>query len=112
MVGTVYIVVVNYNNGFVQAPALIKAQAIAPTLPGIVFTAVLPVVTANTILQVTANVINANTYHTIFLVAANGAGTLQATVVRLNATTLPCPKINIHDNKQFFFLRVHRKTYT
>ena len=77
MLGTVYIVVVNYNNGFAQDPNLIRSQAITPTYPGIVFTAVLPVVTPNTILQVTANVVNANTYHTIFIVAADGSGVIQ-----------------------------------
>src|ERR1035437_6404740 len=95
MLGTVYIVVVNYNNGFAQDPNLIRSQAITPTYPGIVFTAVLPVVTPNTILQVTANVVNANTYHTIFIVAADGSGVIQTTVDRLNATTLPCTKIDI-----------------
>ncbi len=95
--GTVYIIVLNYNNPSAQPPATVRSQAIAPTLPTIVFNAVLPVAGANinAILQVIAGSLAPSTYHTIYLVAADAANVLQAVSVRLNATTLPCPKIQL-----------------
>ncbi|MCJ7448576.1 MAG: hypothetical protein MUO72_12880, partial [Bacteroidales bacterium] len=95
--GTVYIFVLNYNNPNPQTPNTVRSQAINPTAPGIVFNAVLPVSAgqANTILQVVAGSLAVSTYHTIYIVAANASGVLQATSVRLNATTLPCPKIQL-----------------
>jgi PKD repeat protein len=94
--GTVYIIVLNYNNPNQQSPTTVRAQATNPTLASVVFNAVIPVNggNINAILQVIAGSLAANTYHTIYLVAADSNGVLQATSVRLNATTLVCPKLN------------------
>src|SRR5665647_2106267 len=66
-VGTVYIIILNYNNPNPQAPATIRNQAINPTAPGIVFNAVIPVAAGdiNKILQVIAGSLAPGTYHTI-----------------------------------------------
>src|SRR5665647_600733 len=95
--GTVYIIVLNYNNPSAQPPAIVRSQAITPTLPSIVFHAVLPVAGANinAILQVIASSLAPGTYHTIYLVAADAANVLQVVSIRLNATTPPCPKIQL-----------------
>ncbi len=95
--GTVYIIVLNYNNPNQQGPTTVRSQAINPTLPSVVFNAVIPIAGANinAILQIIAASLAPNTYHTIYLVAADAANVLQATSIRLNATTLPCPKIQL-----------------
>ena len=95
--GTVYIIILNYNNPNPQSPATVRNQAITPTAPGIVFNAVLPIAGANinAILQSIAGSLAPGTYHTIYLVAADASSVLMATSVRLNATTLPCPKIQL-----------------
>ena len=94
--GTVYIIVLNYNNPNQQAPTSVRSQAINPTLASVVYNAVIPVNggNINSILQEIAGSLAANTYHTIYLVAADSNGVLQTTSVRLNATTLVCPKLN------------------
>ena len=95
--GTVYIIVLNYNNPSAQPPATVRSQAIAPTLPSIVFNAVLPVagVNINAILQVIAGSLAPSTYHTIYLVAADAGNVLQAVSIRLNATTPACPPVKL-----------------
>ncbi|MDI9533350.1 MAG: hypothetical protein QM238_06825, partial [Bacteroidota bacterium] len=95
--GTVYIMVLNYNNPNQQAPTTVRAQAISPTLAAVVYNAVIPVSGGdiNTVLQSVAASLASSTYHTIYLVAADASNVLQATSVRLNATTLPCPKIQL-----------------
>ena len=95
--GTIYIIVLNYNNPNQQAPTTVRGQAINPTLPAVVFNAVIPIAGANigAILQSIAGSLASGTYHTIYLVAADAANVLMATSVRLNATTLPCPKIQL-----------------
>ena len=96
-VGTVYIFVLNYNNPNPQTPGTVRNQAINPTAGGIVANFVLPVNAGqiNTTLSIIAEVINANKTHTVYLVAADGSGVLQPVSVRLNATTQPCPPIDI-----------------
>ena len=49
--------------------------------------------TRNLVLNTILNVINANTVHSVFLVAENGSGVLQAVPVKLLCTTKPCPDI-------------------
>jgi len=94
--GTIYIIVLNYNNPNQQAPTSVRSQAINPTLASVVFNAVIPIAGANinAILQVIAGSLAANTYHTIYLTAEDSNGVLQTTSIRLNATTLVCPKLN------------------
>ncbi len=92
MVGTVYIIVFNYN--LIRVPDLntgdVEIAAMAGPTGGIVATAVIPITAGNinTILQTVFNVVNANTFHTIYIVATG-----QAAPVRLTTTTLPCPDI-------------------
>jgi len=97
MTGTVYMICMNYNYLTSQRSAGIKIEAIAGPSGAKVATAVLPVTAGNIniVLQTILNVVNANTYHTVFVVAENSSGTLQASPVRLFTTTLPCPKIDI-----------------
>ena len=97
MVGTVYITVVNFDFSPTPTSAQVRAGAIAGPAGGRVATAVLPVTiaTRNLVLNTILSVINANTIHSVFLVAENGVGTLQATPVKLLCTTLPCPKLNL-----------------
>jgi hypothetical protein len=95
--GTVYIIILNYNNPNPQSPATVRNQALNPTAPGIVYNIALPVagLDINKVLQVIAASLAPSTYHTIYLVAADAANLLQPVSVRLNATTLPCPKIQV-----------------
>ncbi len=95
--GTVYIIILNYNNPSAQSPATVRNQALNPTAPGIVYNIALPVagLDINKVLQVIAASLAPSTYHTIYLVAADAANLLQPVSVRLNATTLPCPKIQV-----------------
>ena len=95
--GTVYIIVLNYNNPNQQSPTTVRAQAINPTLAAVVYNAVIPVSggNINTVLQSVAASLASSTYHTVYLVAADASNVLQATSVRLNATTLPCPEIKL-----------------
>lgn len=94
--GTVYIIVYNYNNLSIITPATVRRDAIAGPSGNIVATAVLSLKqadvgkTLNTIL----NVINPNQIHTIYLVAADSKSVLQTSSIRLNATTLQCPQAN------------------
>ncbi|MFO7574908.1 MAG: hypothetical protein R6W67_07100, partial [Bacteroidales bacterium] len=95
--GTIYIIVLNYNNPNQQAPTTVRGQATNPTLASVVFNAVIPIAGAdiNAILQSIAGSLAPGTYHTIYLVAADASNVLMATSIRLNATTLPCPKIQL-----------------
>lgn len=97
VVGTVYITIVNSDFLPIPTSAQVKAAAIAGPSGGRVATAVLSVTAAtrNSVLNTILNVINANTVHSVFLVAENGAGVLQAVPVKLLCTTLPCPKIQL-----------------
>lgn len=94
--GTVYICIWNYNTAELTA-AYIKSRASYPEVPPLVANDIIPVAAgdAGKVLQVTFNVINANTLHSVWLVAESSGGTLQATATRVYATTLPCPKVQL-----------------
>jgi gliding motility-associated-like protein len=91
--GTVYVVVYNYNNTTIYPSSTIRTRAQQAPSGTIVATAVLSVSKANInkILQAILSVLDPNQIHTVYIVAADSKGVLQASPVRLNATTLPCP---------------------
>ncbi len=95
-VGTVYITVVNYDFSPTPTAAQIKAGAIAGPAGARIATAVLPVNggSINNILNAVIYVINANRLHSLFITAEDAGGVLIAPI-KLLATTLPCPPINI-----------------
>ena len=97
MVGTVYITVVNYDYSPIPTSAQVKAGALAGPAGGRVATAVLPVTAGNInlVLNTVLDVINVNTVHSVFIVAENGSGVLQAVPIKLLCTTKPCPDIQI-----------------
>lgn len=93
-IGTVYIIVYNFNNTSILSSSTVRTRALAGPSGTLVATAVIPVRRADIglILQTVLNVINPNQIHTIYIVAADSKGSLQAAPIRLNATTLPCPQ--------------------
>jgi gliding motility-associated-like protein len=93
MVGTVYIIVYNYNNTSIYSSSTVRNRALLGPSGSIVATAVISVRAAdiNKILQRVLNVRDPNQVHTIYIVAADSKKILQLSPVRLNATTLPCP---------------------
>jgi gliding motility-associated-like protein len=95
-IGTVYIIVYNYNNTTIYSSSTVRTLAILGPSGTIVATAVLSVKSTNIgkILQTILNVTNPNQIHTIYIVAADSKAVLQASPVRLNATTLQCPDAN------------------
>ena len=96
IVGTVYIGIYNFNITCAITSAQMKAAAIAGPLAGRVATAVIPVNAGNVnnILSSLLNVLNANTLHTIMIVAERIWG-ITGNSHKLNATTKPCPMINL-----------------
>jgi PKD repeat protein len=94
--GTVYIIVINYDFVLPLTSANVKTMATQGPSGVRTATAVIPIVAGQTnlILQRTLDVVNANRLHSVFLVAESSSGVLQATPVKLLATTLPCPKID------------------
>ncbi len=96
-VGVVYIVVFNYNYGGSLTSTGVKNTAIAGPVGAIVATRVIPVAAGNInqLLSEIIDVVNANRFHSVFIVAEGLPGGLQATPTRINVTTLPCPKIQI-----------------
>lgn len=92
--GTVYIIVYNYNNTSDYSSSTVRYRAFLGPSGSIVATAVISVKTAdiNKILQAVLNVRDPGQVHTIYIVAANSKRVLQASPVRLTATTLPCPE--------------------
>jgi hypothetical protein len=96
-VGTVYIVVRNLNDATIYTSPEIRSQAIAGPTGTIVNTAVLPITAANvnTVLQNIANVNDINTNHTIYVVASDNLGVLQAIPIKLSAMTKACPQIDL-----------------
>ena len=96
-IGTIYITVVNYDFIPIPTSAQVKAAAIAGPFGSRVATAVIPVSAGNInlVLNSLLSVINANTIHSVFIVAQDGAGVLQAIPIKLLCTTKPCPMINI-----------------
>ncbi len=95
MTGTVYIIVFNYNYGGILTSTGVRNSAIAGPSGSLVATAVIPVATINTVLQHIFSGLASNTLHSIYIVAANSSGILQASPVKLLATTAPCPKIQL-----------------
>lgn len=93
-IGTVYIIVYNYNNTSVLTSSAVKTRALSGPSGTIVATAVLSVKRADIgkTLQTVLNVTDPDQVHTIYIVAADSRGKLQSSPVRLNATTLPCPQ--------------------
>ncbi|HBZ20087.1 MAG TPA: hypothetical protein DEO60_03075 [Bacteroidales bacterium] len=94
--GTVYIIVYNFNNTSIYSSSTVRTSALLGPIGSIVATASISVRSAdiNKILQAVLGVKDPNQVHTIYIVAANSKGTLQASPVRLVATTLPCPQAN------------------
>ncbi len=95
MTGTVYIIVFNYNYGGTLTSTGVRNSAIAGPSGSLVATAVIPVATINTVLQHIISGLAPNTLHSVYIVAANSSGTLQPSPVKMIATTLPCPKIQL-----------------
>ena len=89
--GTVYIIVFNINTSAVLTPLYVRGQAIAGGGGSIIATAVLPVAggDVNATLQHLFGGLAVNKLHTIYFVAENSSGVLQASTVRLQASTLP-----------------------
>jgi gliding motility-associated-like protein len=94
--GTVYVIVFDFNNTAVLTSSYVRLMAIAGQGGNIVTTAVINIKKGdvNKILETTLNVTNPGQVYTIYLVAADSKGLLQAVPVRLNATTLSCPDVN------------------
>ena len=94
--GTVYIIVFNYNNPTIYTSTYVRNNAIIGTGSAIVARAVLTVENKDIkkVLQVVLNVIDVGQVHSIYIVAADSKGVLQASPVRLTATTLPCTPPN------------------
>ena len=93
-VGTVYIIVYNYNNTSVLTSSGVRTRALLSPSGTVVATAVLSVRRADIgkTLQAILDVLAPDQIHTIYIVAADSRGKLQSSPVRLNATTLPCPQ--------------------
>ncbi len=94
MNGTVYILAYNYFTSTVFSGSDVKSRALMGVGSGRVIAIAIPV-TAGSSLQRIFDVINANTNHTIYFAAESSSGVIQANSVRIYATTLPCPKIDI-----------------
>jgi gliding motility-associated-like protein len=96
MTGTVYIIVYNFNNTSILSSSTVRTRAMGSAGGTLVKTAVISVRRADIgkVLQVILDVKDPSTIHTIYIVAADSKGKLQANPVRLNATTLPCPRAN------------------
>ena len=92
--GRIYIIVYNYNNTNTVTSSAVRTRAILGPSGTVTATAVVSVNRANVdkVLQTVLNVIDPGQVHTIYIVAADSKGKLQASPVRLNATTLPCPE--------------------
>jgi len=95
-IGTVYIIVYNYNNKTKLTSRNVRDLAIGGPSGTLVATAVLPVNSQNInkILQVILDVNDPGRLHTIYAVAASSLGRLQSSPVKLTATTLSCPAAN------------------
>ena len=91
--GIVYIVVYNYNNTTIYSSSTIRTRAQQAPSGSVVATAFPSVKSADVgkILQIVLNLKDPNQIHTVYIVADDSKRVLQASPVRLNATTLPCP---------------------
>lgn len=95
-IGTVYIIVYNYNNTAILTSSYVRSHALLGPSGSIVETAVISVKRGNErrILQTILDVKDPDQIHTIYIVAADSKTVLQSLPVRLTATTLPCPAAN------------------
>jgi trimeric autotransporter adhesin len=95
-IGTVYIIVYNYNNTSTISSSTVRTSANQGPGGTITATGVLSIKKADIgkVLQIVLNVTNPDQVHTIYIVAADNKNVLQASPVRLNATTLPCLTAN------------------
>ncbi len=94
--GTVYAIVYNFNNTAIMTSSAVRSRALQAPGGTVVATLVRSVRRSDIgkILQSILNVTAPDQIHTVYIVAADGKAILQATPVRLNATTLPCPAAN------------------
>ena len=94
--GTVYVTVVNFDFSPTPTAAQIKTGAITGPAGARIATAVLPVngLNVNNILSTVLYVVNTSRLHSVFITAED-AGGLFVTPVKLFATTLPCPAVDI-----------------
>lgn len=92
--GTVYAIVFSGNNTAILSSSYVRTQAIFRTNRDIIETATLTVNknNVNRILSAVLDVNNPQQLYTVYVVAANKRGVLQAAPVRLTATTQPCPQ--------------------
>ena len=92
--GNVYYIVYNFNNTAQLTSSYVRTNAQQGPSGTKVASGVLQVKKADTqkVLQVVINVNDPDQVHTIYVVAADSKSKLQATPVRLNATTKPCPQ--------------------
>lgn len=92
-VGTVYVIVYNYNNTSALTSSFVRFLALAGPNGTIVETAVISVKRdqIGRSFQVVLDVSNPDQIHSIYIVAADSKRKLQNNPVRLVATTLPCP---------------------
>ena len=95
--GMVYIVVFNYNNATVYSSGQIKTFALGVPSGTRVAVAAIPVngTDVNSVFQKVLDVFSTNRLHTIYIVAEGTPGSLQANPLKLTATTLACPPVNI-----------------
>ena len=94
--GTVYILVFDFDNLSVLTSSYVRSRALFGPSGTIVATGVSSVKKgdAGKILQIVLNVKSPGQIHTIYIVAADTKGILQASPIRLTATTKPCPSVN------------------
>ncbi|NMC37082.1 MAG: gliding motility-associated C-terminal domain-containing protein [Bacteroidales bacterium] len=97
--GTVYVIVFRGNQTSNLSSTYVRTQAIFRTNRDIIETATLSVskINVNRILSAVLEVNDPDQVHTVYVVAANRKGSLQASPVRLTATTQPCPQANAGD---------------
>ena len=97
-VGTVYIAIYNFNNPAIYTPAQVKAiTGVVPPSGSYVARGILAVNAGNinTVLQTIISLPTMSNLYTIYIVAEGTPGGLQAVSLKLYATTLPCPKIDV-----------------
>ena len=93
-VGTVYIIILNYNSGMVSSNTVKNGALLGPS-GSRVATAVLNIAVGDVgnILNVILDVTQPNRTHTVFVVAEDGFSVLQAAPIRLLTSTTSCPDI-------------------
>ncbi len=96
MTGRVYAIVYNFNNTAILTSAQVRTSALLGPLGTITATLNRAISRSEIgrVIQSVLNVPDPDQIHTIYIVAADSKGKLQASPVRLNATTQPCPPAN------------------